>query len=154
MPGPWDKSWTGGCQCGAVRFAADAAPDRACICHCRMCQKATGQPFQAFTTFKAKDFRWTRGSPTLFTSSSWVDRGFCNKCGTPLTYRSDDQEIHVSTGALDHPNAAPPTIAYGVESEIPWCVTLTTLPRQRTEDVVSAEDAARFVNHQHPDRDT
>jgi hypothetical protein len=41
-----------------------------------------------------------------------------------------------------------------VESEIPWCATVTTLPRHRTEDVVSAEDAARFVNHQHPDRDT
>ena len=30
---------TGGCQCGAVRYALYAAPDRAGICHCRMCQK-------------------------------------------------------------------------------------------------------------------
>jgi hypothetical protein len=119
-----------------------------------MCQKATGQPFQAFTIFKLKDFRWTRGAPTIFTSSSWVDRGFCNRCGTPLTYQADDREISVSTGALDDPAAAPPTIQYCVEGEIPWCATLTKLPRRRTEDDISEEQAARFINHQHPDHDT
>ncbi|HET7714155.1 MAG TPA: GFA family protein, partial [Bauldia sp.] len=34
-----DGWFTGGCQCGAVRFRV-AALGRASICHCRMCQKA------------------------------------------------------------------------------------------------------------------
>ncbi|HEY5106329.1 MAG TPA: hypothetical protein VII73_06080 [Caulobacteraceae bacterium] len=41
---------TGGCQCGAVRFAIDGALGRPGICHCRMCQKAVGGPFGSFVT--------------------------------------------------------------------------------------------------------
>jgi len=39
---------TGGCQCGAIRFAVKAAPVKVSICHCRMCQKASGAPFASF----------------------------------------------------------------------------------------------------------
>src|SRR5580704_12242430 len=28
--------WTGGCQCGAVRYQLLTPPEHACICHCRM----------------------------------------------------------------------------------------------------------------------
>ena len=38
---------TGGCQCGAVRYAASGTLDNAHICHCRMCQKAVGNYLHA-----------------------------------------------------------------------------------------------------------
>ena len=40
---------SGGCQCGAVRWHVTAVLDTSHICHCRMCQKASGQPFMALT---------------------------------------------------------------------------------------------------------
>ncbi len=61
---------TGGCQCGAIRFALSAAPVKVSICHCRMCQKASGAPFASFADIERSDFAWTRGKPAAFRSSS------------------------------------------------------------------------------------
>ncbi len=41
--------FTGGCQCGAVRFACESL-GRASLCHCRMCQKAFGSYFAPLAT--------------------------------------------------------------------------------------------------------
>jgi hypothetical protein len=146
--------WTGGCQCGAVRFALKTLPEESSICHCRMCQKASGQPFMALARVKRGDLTWTRGAPTIFASSNLAERGFCRACGTPLTYRFlAEDTISVAVGSLDDPRLAPPTIQYGVEGELPWCASLPTLPRQRTEEFLTADQTARFQNDQHPDHD-
>jgi hypothetical protein len=144
----------GGCQCGAVRYALKTPPEESSICHCRMCQKASGQPFMALARVKLPDLVWTRGAPAIFASSNLAERGFCKDCGTPLTYRFfAEDNISVAVGSLDDPRAAPPTIQYGVEGELPWCASLPTLPRRRTEEFLTPDQAARFQNHQHPDHD-
>ena len=81
---------TGGCQCGAIRFALKAAPIKVSICHCRMCQKAAGAPFASFADIDKGDFAWTRGKPAAFKSSSIAERDFCRDCGTPLSFRRID----------------------------------------------------------------
>ena len=77
---------TGGCQCGAIRYAFYAPPERVGMCHCRMCQKAVGGPFFAWANVGLDGFAWTRGAPAVFRSSSASERGFCPRCGTPLTF--------------------------------------------------------------------
>jgi hypothetical protein len=145
--------WTGGYQCGAVRYELSRAPKRTCICHCRMCQKASGQPFMAYATFDGRDLRWIRGTPGVFRSSNLAERGYCRDCGTPLFFKFEGKEIAITSGSLDHPDMAPPAVQFGAESELAWCATIATLPRVRSEDDLGPELAARFENHQHPDRD-
>src|SRR6185437_5532190 len=81
--------FTGGCQCGAVRYRIDGNLRHASICNCRMCQKAMGNLFGAWAEFDAPVI-WTRGRPAQFRSSLKVQRGFCGQCGTPLTYQWGD----------------------------------------------------------------
>src|ERR1700709_2553502 len=98
---------TGGCQCGAVRYALFETPESS-VCHCRMCQKAVGGPFAALCRVKTTSFAWTRGEPASFQSSAAAERHFCARCGTPLTFHYLDAEaIEVTTGSLDHPALGP-----------------------------------------------
>jgi len=144
--------WTGGCQCGAVRYQLLMPPEHACICHCRMCQKASGQAFMAFVTVRREDLRWTRGRPSTFVSSNIAERNFCSACGTPLTYhRLESGTIAVTIGSLDAPEAARPLEQFGIESELSWTNGLAALPAKRTEDWMREYGIAHINNHQYSD---
>ena len=148
---------TGGCQCGAVRYALNAPLGRASICHCRMCQKAFGSLFAPLVAVPFSAFELTRGTLSTFESSDVVVRGFCKDCGTPLTFRYlPGENIDVSIGSLDDPSIARPTDQDGIESRLPWFDELHTLPGAVTEDDETPERYAliRRTNRQHPDHDT
>ena len=94
---------TGGCQCGAVRYALFSIPSEPSICHCRMCQKAFGNYFAPLAGVPLGDLEWTNGQPGTFHSSELVERGFCRDCGTPLFFRYTVKDrISVSIGSLGH----------------------------------------------------
>jgi hypothetical protein len=148
---------TGGCQCGAVRYALHQRPKKPDICHCRMCQKAFGSFFAALAGVPRDKFEVTRGTIATFMSSDQAERGFCANCGTPLTFRYvAGNGISVSIGSLDEPEKLPPVRQSGVESRMPWFDTLLALPGDRTteEDEPALAAAIHASSHQHPDHDT
>jgi hypothetical protein len=145
---------TGGCQCGAIRFAMTSAPSKVSICHCRMCQKASGAPFASLAEIDKEQFAWTRGQPASFQSSSIAERDFCAACGTPLSYRRiDGPRIEIMTGSFDRPDRVVPTRQYGTESRLGWVVGISNLPSQTTQQNYGAEKMATIKSHQHPDHD-
>jgi hypothetical protein len=142
---------TGGCQCGAIRFRA-AGLGRASICHCRMCQKAFGSFFGPLVT--ARGLEWTRGEPAYFESSNVVRRGFCPRCGTPLTYDYAGG-TEVAIGALDEPRLAPPAVQVNPADMLPFFDRLHDLPFRRQGESPAADSFLQsVVPHQHPDHDT
>jgi hypothetical protein len=148
--------FTGGCQCGAVRFAVYAEkPVRIGLCHCRMCQKAVGGPFISLADVRHEDFAWTRGKPATFRSSTIAERDFCAACATPLSYRQiGGENIELTTGSFDQPERLVPTYATGTESQLPWVHSIGTLPGRITGATSGAEALKRIVSYQHPDHDT
>ena len=109
----------GGCLCGAVRFRATPPHRDGYYCHCRMCQLAFGNTRAAFVNLRKDEVRWTLGAPTYFASSTFARRGFCNRCGTPLSFEYlDSPRMDLSVGSLDDPSAFTPTTHFAVESRI------------------------------------
>lgn len=141
---------TGGCQCGAVRFAVEGELGRASLCHCRMCQKAFGSFFGPFVSVKVAELTWTRGEPKRFQSSNKIRRGFCEDCGTPLTYEWSAEVIELAIGAFDEPASIRPVAQLAREARLPWVDELANLPADRQPEAF----AASIVSYQHPDHDT
>jgi hypothetical protein len=147
-------SYSGGCQCGAVRFHIDGALGDASICHCRMCQKAFGAFYAPLVTALPGTLNWTRGEPKRFQSSNDVQRGFCPECGTPLTFEAPEG-IALAIGAFDTPEEISPSIQWGVEAKHSYVDALPELPGQETHaDTTSAPYLNDLENFQHPDHDT
>jgi hypothetical protein len=146
---------TGGCQCGAVRYALYSQPTAGSICHCRMCQKASGNYFAPLIGVPLADLAWTHGRPGVFASSELVERGFCGDCGTPLFFRYIDRDrISVMVGSLDDPAPIVMEEQFGIESRLPAFATLHTLPGETTtEQETSPDRMARLQSRQHPDHD-
>ena len=147
--------FTGGCQCGAVRYRLSAEPTGANICHCRMCQKASGGPMMAFGGVRLSEFFVSSGAIATFSSSDIAERGFCARCGTPLTYRElGSDRVSVTLGSLDEPGAVAPVTQLGVESKVSWLVGSLSLPEIRTDQWLAKKKIAAVHNHQHPDHET
>lgn len=142
---------TGGCQCGKVRYALHVAPENSHVCHCRMCQRATGGVFAALAGAPKSDFAWTKGEPAFFESSNLAKRGYCRDCGTPLSfaYNLPDARIYVTLGSLDDPEAAPIVRQYGIESRLFWVRFCEDVPAERTaEDAEAAAFMAKMQSKQ------
>jgi hypothetical protein len=148
---------TGGCQCGAVRYALHEQPSGPHICHCRMCQKAFGSFFAPLAGVALDKFEVTRGEISYFRSSDEVERGFCAKCGTPLIFHYIGKfRLSFALGSLDEPAKVQPREQFGIEARMPWFADLAALPGDKTteEDNPSLAAAIAHSNHQHPDHDT
>lgn len=147
-------SHSGGCQCGAIRFRVEGELGDASVCHCRMCQKAFGGLYAPLVSVRGAKLTWTRGRLATFKSSNFVERGFCEKCGTPLSYQAPDG-IALAIGAFDDPAQIIPTVQYGVEGKVPYADTIPALPnRHSIDDIIAAPFLDQLISYQHPDHDT
>lgn len=151
-------AYSGGCQCGAVRFHVTELQDNPHLCYCRMCQKATGNLFAALIGVRHQHLTWTRGEPARFRSSGQVDRGYCAQCGSSLFYHNvEGEHVSLSIGAFDEPHRIPVLYQMGMEGKHPSLVHLDEVEVVGTTE--GANDSAwwtaiKATNHQHPDHDT
>ena len=126
---------TGGCACGRIRFEAAIDSDEAYLCHCRMCQRASGNVSLAMKNVPQADVRWSK-EPDWYRSSVIAQRPFCAACGTSLGFRydSDTDMMDLTVAAFDDPSRFKPTSHFGVESIHEGWIDTKTLPRTRTTD--------------------
>jgi hypothetical protein len=125
-----DVRYAGGCLCGQVRWRATAEPANVRVCHCRLCQQATGGPFFARAVFLREAFEWT-GETTAWPSSPRIDRRSCARCGAPMFADPKDPpaRIGVSLASLDDPRALTPTMHIWVSRKLGWVALDDGLPQ-------------------------
>ncbi len=126
---------TGGCMCGAVRYAAPE-PHSVIYCHCRSCRRHTGAPVASLAGYLREEIVWSGETRKIYQSSPGIERGFCGKCGTPLTWEGTVEElggalIEVFISTTDDPDALVPTYHIWHEERIKWFETPDNLPRYR-----------------------
>ena len=129
------EQMTGGCACGRVRYSASIDDDEAYLCHCRMCQRATGSVSIAFKNVKQADVAWQH-EPDWYDSSPIAERPYCRECGTSLGFRFKEgsENMDLTVASFDDPSRFVPKHHFGAESMHRAWIDTEGLPEQRTED--------------------
>ena len=129
-----EENYAGGCFCGAVQFRASGPVRNLCLCHCESCRRAAGAPFVAWGTIDKKSFLINQGSMAVHNSSPGVKRGFCNQCGTTLTYANSlrENDIDFTLASLVDPDALVPGMQIFVADRLAWINTNPELPEHQT----------------------
>jgi hypothetical protein len=128
------EKMAGGCACGRVRFEAAVKPHEAYLCHCRMCQRATGSVSVAFVNAQLNEVKW-QGDPDWYDSSPIATRPYCRECGTSLgfMFKQDAIKMDLSVAAFDDPSPFRPKHHFGIESMHRAWINTEGLPEYRTD---------------------
>ena len=127
-----DDLVNGGCMCGAVRYEATGKPCVVAYCHCTDCRGITGAPVVTWVLFKTKNVRFTKGKRNTFESSPGIDWGYCDQCGTPLTWEGNAFDTHFTgfrISTLDKPEEFVPDRHWYDSERLPWFDVADNLPR-------------------------
>ena len=113
----------GGCLCGATRYKLCGDPTYSAHCHCRSCQRAIGAGFVTWVGVKPENFEVIKGEITFCATSPGVQRGFCGRCGSSLTFSGEGwSDIGVTAASLDDPTVAKPTSNVYLDHRQLWVV--------------------------------
>ena len=121
--------WTGGCLCGDIRFRVTNDPRWVGHCHCSLCRKQTGAAFTTGVEFTAEAFEWTKGKPVYFRDSMAVNRGFCARCGSSMTWEPSGGGLIVFAGCLDRAEDVHPNNHSWTSTMLPWVKLDDDLPQ-------------------------
>jgi hypothetical protein len=130
--------FTGGCACGAVRYAIADQPIFANHCQCRDCQRVSGTAHGSYMTFPSRAAVTLEGQARLWDvvadSGNTKTHAFCGTCGAPvyLTFKAMPDLFTIHAASLDDPaRFEPQAITYAIHAHA-WDPLDPALPRFET----------------------
>jgi len=128
------STFSGSCQCGAVRYECAVEAVFTGNCHCRDCQKATGGAYVPVLAVPADALKITgdvKYYDSRADSGDMFSRGFCPNCGARLFGKSSGMPaiIAITAGSLDDPSRFKPAIDFYTSSAQPWDHMNPQLPK-------------------------
>jgi len=122
----------GRCFCGDIRYRVTGEPLWVGHCHCESCRRANSAAFVTYAGFPRERFRILAGEPGIFRSSPGVERRFCRRCGSHLTFEGErwPTETHVMICSLENPADLQPAAHFQSAEQLPWVHLGDGLPRR------------------------
>jgi hypothetical protein len=117
--------YTGGCQCGSVRYVVTKEPIRLLACHCKECQRQSGSAFGMSMPVR-KDNLTVTGLTKKFTrvadSGNEVTGVFCPECGVRIYHvlKSAPDVASIKPGTLDNTRWLRPGVFIWMKSAQTW----------------------------------
>ena len=118
-------AFSGGCDCGAVRYEVTGEPVAHSHCQCRQCQRQTGTGHGSYVTFAGSPVT-VQGEPRQWEvvgeGGTVKHSAFCGTCGSPLYFKFPAMpEIFVArAGSLDDPSRFEPQMVLWTKAAQPW----------------------------------
>lgn len=122
MPAPY----SGGCQCGAIRYELSEEPLTVYACHCSGCQKQTASTFALGLWANRDDFRISQGAPRQYRRTADSGREIighlCGDCGSRIYHESpaNPARINLKPGTLDETDWLVPVGHVWTSKAQPW----------------------------------
>lgn len=142
--------YTGGCQCGQIRYEIQAEPLTLYACHCKECQKQSSSAFgmsmpvprDAVVILRGQPKQWKRVSD----SGREVTCLFCGECGTRLFHNParNSQITNVKPGTLDDTSWLKPAGNLWTQSSQKWVVLSEQMLNYQAQPSDFAELFERF----------
>lgn len=125
------KTLSGRCLCGAIKYVSALPLCAPTLCHCESCRRASGSHALGWITVARASLIFTAGSPQRHPSSPGVERSFCGRCGSPLSYFDEQRpdEIDLTLGSLNDPGAWPPADHIWMSDAVSWDKPADGLPQ-------------------------
>jgi hypothetical protein len=78
-----EKTYQGGCFCGAVQFTVRGEPAAMGYCHCESCRRWSAGPVNAFTLWPPQNVKITKGADNIgkYAKTPRSIRQWCKTCG-------------------------------------------------------------------------
>lgn len=120
----------GHCFCKRVKFEITGV-HKACVnCHCESCRRQCSAPMTTYIGVEDANWHWTGEPPSIYKSSEGVERTFCEKCGTPMSFRSERMSdvMHFYVASLENPESVSPSLHVASEEKLSWLKLNDGLP--------------------------
>ncbi len=124
---------TARCMCGNITLEATGPARYTEYCHCKWCQQASGSAFAVWIIFDEDNVKVTKGKMSYFQSSDQCKRGFCQDCGSTLSFHSPGN-FDIALGVMDNPEPFRASKHIWCKSQISHVSIVDDLPRYEESD--------------------
>lgn len=115
--------YSGGCQCGRIRYLLEGTMFGLSICHCHDCQRQSGSAFGMSLIVSSDAFEVTSGALKTFETTTDSGRtkicAFCPDCGVRICNRTESR-VSIKAGTLDDVSWLEPGAHFWVSRKQPW----------------------------------